>query len=87
LEVHSRDAAAERFRVAVVQPPVAGAGFAAVVPPLPAAVDEIRGEGARSRAETNSAREMKSVDDHFADWVRSPREGSPAATKRAGGSP
>lgn len=71
--VHSRDVAAERSRVAVVRPRVA------VVRP--------RVAGERCLDEPDSAREMKSVDDQFAHYVRSPGEGSPAATKRAAGVP
>lgn len=65
--VRSRDAAAERCRVAVVQPLAAGADFPVVGAPLPAAVDEFRVARERSLAESDSAREMKSADDHFAD--------------------
>jgi len=64
---HSRDAAAEHSRVAVVQPLVAGADFPVVGAPLPAAVDEFRVAGERSLDESDSAREMKSVYDHFAE--------------------
>jgi hypothetical protein len=67
MAAHSRDAVAERSRVAVVQPLVAVADFPVVGAPLPAAVDEFRREGARSLDKSDSAREMKSVDDHFAD--------------------
>ena len=64
---HSRDAAAERSRVAVVRPRVAGADFPVVGAPLPAAADEFRVVGEGSLDESDSARERKSVDDHFAD--------------------
>ena len=64
MAVHFRDAAAERSRVAVLRPRVAGAGFAAAVAPLAAAVGETRGEPAHSLDEANSAHERKLVDDH-----------------------
>jgi hypothetical protein len=81
--VHSRDAAAERSRVAVVQPLVAGADSPVVGVPLPAAVDEFRGEGARSLDESDSAREMKPVDGHSGGLADSPL----AAAKLTGGNP
>jgi hypothetical protein len=64
---HSRGAAAERSRVAVVRLRVAGADFPVVGATLPAAADEFRVVGERSLDESDSAREKKSVDDHFAD--------------------
>ena len=64
---HSRDAAAERSRVAVVRPLVAGLDFPVVGAPLPAEADENRVAVERSLDESDSARERKSVDDHFAD--------------------
>jgi hypothetical protein len=81
--VHFRDAAAERSRVAVVRPRVAGVGFAAGMAPLAAAVGETHGKAAHSRDEAHSTHERKLVDDHSGGLADSPL----AATKLTGGNP
>jgi hypothetical protein len=80
-------AAVDGSPVAAVQPRVAEEGFPAVVVQLRAAVDGSPVAAARSLDRANSAHERRLAGDHSAGSVRSPSEGSTAATKRQGSFP
>jgi len=67
MAAHSRDAEAERSRVALERPLVAGADFPVVRALLPAAVDDFRVAEEHSLDESDPAGERKLMDDHFAD--------------------